>query len=172
MPSRIRTEKRKDSVPEGLWVKCLGCSAQLISAPSSSQPPRLPQVRSPSADRRARAPREFLDPESGYELAADLEPQDPLRFQDTKRYRERLAHAQRETDERDALIVMAGTLKAMPIVACAFEFRFISGSMGSVVGERFVRGVAYRIQHKRPLVLYSERRRANAGRSLLAAADG
>jgi acetyl-CoA carboxylase carboxyl transferase subunit beta len=97
----------------------------------------------------------FLDPESGYELAADLEPQDPLRFKDTKRYRERLAHAQRETDERDALVVMAGTLKAMPIVACAFEFRFISGSMGSVVGERFVRGVAYCIQHKRPLVCFA-----------------
>jgi acetyl-CoA carboxylase carboxyl transferase subunit beta len=97
----------------------------------------------------------FLDPESGYELAANLEPLDPLRFKDTKRYRERLNQAQRETDERDALIVMAGTLKAMPIVAAAFEFRFISGSMGSVVGERFVRGVAYCIQHRRPLVCFS-----------------
>ena len=97
----------------------------------------------------------FLDPEQGYELAADLEPRDPLRFKDTKRYRERIALAQRETDERDALIVMAGTLKAMPIVAAAFEFRFISGSMGSVVGERFVRGVDYCLQHRRPLVCFS-----------------
>jgi acetyl-CoA carboxylase carboxyl transferase subunit beta len=97
----------------------------------------------------------FLDADSGYELAANLEPQDPLRFKDSKRYRDRLNQAQRETDERDALIVMAGTLRSIPIVAAAFEFRFMAGSMGSVVGERFVRGVAYCLQHRRPLVCFA-----------------
>ena len=155
MPSRIRTEKRKHSVPEGLWVKCVGCSAQLYRAELHRNLhvcPKCGHHLRISARERLEM---FLDPEQGYELAADLEPRDPLRFKDTKRYRERIALAQRETDERDALIVMAGTLKAMPIVAAAFEFRFISGSMGSVVGERFVRGVDYCLQHRRPLVCFS-----------------
>ena len=155
MPSRIRTEKRKHSVPEGLWVKCVGCSAQLYRAELHRNLhvcPKCGHHLRISARERLEM---FLDPEQGYELAADLEPRDPLRFKDTKRYRERIALAQRETDERDALIVMAGTLKAMPIVAAAFEFRFISGSMGSVVGERFVRGVDYCLQHQRPLVCFS-----------------
>ncbi len=98
----------------------------------------------------------FLDPESGYELAANLEPLDPLRFKDTQALSR--AHRIRRSARRTSAtrsIVMAGTLKAMPIVAAAFEFRFISGSMGSVVGERFVRGVAYCIQHRRPLVCFS-----------------
>ena len=141
MPSRIRTEKRKHSVPEGLWVKCVGCSAQLYRAELHRNLhvcPKCGHHLRISARERLEM---FLDPEAGYELAADLEPRDPLRFKDTKRYRERIALAQRETDERDALIVMAGTLKSMPIVAAAFEFRFTRGSMGSVVGERFVRGV-------------------------------
>ena len=155
MPSRIRTERRKHSVPEGLWVKCVGCSAQLYRAELHRNLhvcPKCGHHLRISARERLEM---FLDPEQGYELAADLEPRDPLRFKDTKRYRERIALAQRETDERDALIVMAGTLKAMPIVAAAFEFRFISGSMGSVVGERFVHGVDYCLQHRRPLVCFS-----------------
>src|SRR6187402_1565709 len=155
MPSRIRTEKRKHSVPEGLWVKCSGCSAQLYRAELHRNLHVCPKcghhLRIGARERLEM----FLDPESGYELAANLEPLDPLRFKDTKRYRERLNQVQRDTDERDALIVMAGTLKGMPIVAAAFEFRFISGSMGSVVGERFVRAVAYCIQHQRSLVCFS-----------------
>ena len=151
MPSRIRTEKRKHSVPEGLWVKCSGCSAQLYRAELNRNLHVCPKcghhLRIGARERLEM----FLDAESGYELAANLEPLDPLRFKDTKRYRERLNQVQRDTDERDALVVMAGTLKAMPIVAAAFEFRFISGSMGSVVGER---------------------RRAHAGGSVFAAADG
>jgi acetyl-CoA carboxylase carboxyl transferase subunit beta len=155
MPSRIRTEKRKHSVPEGLWVKCSGCSAQLYRAELSRNLnvcPKCGYHLRIGARERLEA---FLDPESGYELAGNLEPQDPLRFKDSKRYRERINQAQRETDERDALIVMAGTLHSMPVVAAAFEFRFMAGSMGSVVGERFARAVAYSIQHQRPLVCYS-----------------
>ena len=155
MPSRIRTERRKHSVPEGLWVKCVGCSAQLYRAELHRNLhvcPKCGHHLRISARERLEM---FLDPEAGYELAADLEPRDPLTFQGheaiSRAHRARSAR----TDERDALIVMAGTLKSMPIVAAAFEFRFISGSMGSVVGERFVRGVDYCLQHRRPLVCFS-----------------
>ena len=155
MPSRIRTEQRSRSVPEGLWVKCPGCSAQLYRAelkrnlyvcPKCSHHLRI--------DARERLEL-FLDEGSGEEIGANLEPQDPLRFRDTRRYRDRLADYQRKTGERDALIVMAGTLKTLPVVAAAFEFRFMGGSMGSVVGERFVRGVNHCIEHRRPYVCFS-----------------
>ncbi len=155
MPSRISTEKRKHSVPEGLWMKCAGCSAQLYRAELKRNLHVCPKCNHHlriSARERLDL---FLDPNSGQELAANLEPQDPLRFKDTKRYRERLNQAQRATDETDALVVMAGTLKTIPVVTAAFEFKFMGGSMGSVVGERFVRGVAYCIQHRRPLICFS-----------------
>jgi acetyl-CoA carboxylase carboxyl transferase subunit beta len=97
----------------------------------------------------------FLDPDSGNELAANLKPLDPLRFRDSKRYRDRLSDAQKATGEDDALIVIAGNLKAIPVVAAAFEFAFMAGSMGSVVGERFVRGADYCVEHKRPLICFS-----------------
>jgi acetyl-CoA carboxylase carboxyl transferase subunit beta len=155
MPSRISTERRKHSVPEGLWVKCAGCAAQLYRAELKRNLHVCPKcnhhLRISARDRLEL----FLDPDSGQEIASNLEPEDPLRFKDTKRYRERLNQAQRETDETDALVVMAGHLKTIPVVAAAFEFKFISGSMGSVVGERFVRGVAYCIQHRRPFICFS-----------------
>jgi acetyl-CoA carboxylase carboxyl transferase subunit beta len=97
----------------------------------------------------------FLDLDSGHEIAANLEPQDPLKFRDSKRYRDRLTQAQKDTGERDALVVIAGTVKSIPVVAVAFEFQFMAGSMGSVVGERFRRAVDYCIEHKRPLVCFA-----------------
>jgi acetyl-CoA carboxylase carboxyl transferase subunit beta len=97
----------------------------------------------------------FLDIDSAREIAADLEPRDPLRFKDTRRYRDRLTDYQKRTGERDALIVMSGSLKSIPLVAAAFEFRFMGGSMGSVVGERFVRGVQHCIENRCPLVCFS-----------------
>lgn len=155
MPSRISTEKRKHSVPEGLWVKCAGCSAQLYRAELKRNLHVCPNcghhLRIGARERLEL----FLDPGSGQELAANLEPQDPLKFKDTKRYRDRLNQAQRETGESDALLVMAGDLQTIPVVVAAFEFKFISGSMGSVVGERFVRGVSYCIQHRQPLITFS-----------------
>src|SRR3984893_13423384 len=110
-----------------------------------------------------------LEPETGEEIGSPISPEDPLKFRDSKRYRDRLAQAQKATGERDALIVLAGTLHALPIVACAFEFQFLGGSMGSVggerlfrggamvcgVGESFKRGVDYCIQERRPLVCFS-----------------
>jgi acetyl-CoA carboxylase carboxyl transferase subunit beta len=155
MPSRIRTEKRKHSVPEGLWVKCTGCAAQLYRAELSRNLYVCPKCNHHLRVGARERLEWFLDPSSGTELAGGLEPQDPLRFKDSKRYRERLSEAQRDTGERDALVIMAGTLKDLPIVAAAFEFRFISGSMGSVVGERFVRGVAYCIRERRALVCFA-----------------
>jgi len=155
MPSRINTEKRQRSVPEGLWVKCTGCAGQLYRAELKRNLYVCPKcnhhLRVGARDRLEM----FLDPDSGQEIADNLEPVDPLKFKDSKRYRDRLSQAQKDTDERDALVVMAGNLKTMPIVAAAFEFRFMGGSMGSVVGERFVRGVTYCIEHRRPLVCFS-----------------
>jgi acetyl-CoA carboxylase carboxyl transferase subunit beta len=155
MPSRIKTEQRKRSVPEGLWVKCTGCFAQLYRAELKRNLLVCPKcehhMRIGARDRLEI----FLDPDSGHEIAANLGPQDPLKFRDSKRYRDRLTQAQKDTGERDALVAMAGTVKAIPVVVVAFEFRFMAGSMGSVVGERFRRAVDYCIEHKRPLVCFS-----------------
>ncbi len=155
MPSRIKTEQRKRSVPEGLWVKCSSCAAQLYRAELKRNLlvcPKCEYHMRVSARERIEM---FLDPDSEHEIAAKLEPQDPLKFRDSKRYRDRLIQAQKDTGELDALVVFAGTLKAIPVVVAAFEFRFMAGSMGSVVGERFVRGVRYCIEHKRPFVCFT-----------------
>lgn len=157
MPSRIRTEQRSRSVPEGLWIKCpaAACSAQLYVAELKRNLYVCPKcghhLRVGARDRLEM----FLDSGPTVELGANLEPRDPLRFRDTRRYRDRLNDGQKKTGEKDALVVMAGTLKSIPIVAAAFEFQFMGGSMGSVVGERFVRGVEYCLEHRRPYVCFS-----------------
>jgi len=155
MPSRINTEKRRRSVPEGLWVKCTGCSGQLYRAELKRNLYVCPKCNHHLRIGARERLEWFLDPDSGEEIGADIEPLDPLKFKDSKRYRDRLNQAQKDTNERDALIVMAGSLKSIPVVAAAFEFRFIGGSMGSVVGERFVRGIHYCIEHKRPMICFS-----------------
>ena len=155
MPSRIRTQRRSRSVPEGLWVKCEACSAQLYRAELKRNLYVCPKCEHHLRIGARERLEMFLDANSEHEIAAKLEPQDPLRFRDSRRYRERLSTAQKETGETDALVVMAGTLKAIPLVAAAFEFRFMGGSMGSAVGERFVRGVQYCIEHRRPFVCFS-----------------
>jgi acetyl-CoA carboxylase carboxyl transferase subunit beta len=155
MPSRINTEKRRRSVPEGLWVKCTGCAGQLYRAELKRNLYVCPKCNHHLRIGARERLEWFLDPESTEEIGAELEPQDPLKFKDSKRYRDRLTQAQKDTNERDALIVMAGTLKTIPVVAGAFEFRFMGGSMGSVVGERFVRGIHYCIEHKRPMICFS-----------------
>ena len=107
------------------------------------------------------------------EIGADITPEDPLKFRDSKRYKDRLVQAQKATHERDALIVLAGQLQGLPIVASAFEFQFLGGSMGSVVGERFKRGVdhCHRASHA-VRVLHRQRRRAHAGGVVFVDADG
>jgi acetyl-CoA carboxylase carboxyl transferase subunit beta len=155
MPSRIKTERRTRSVPEGLWMKCAACDAVLYRAELERNIhvcPKCGHHMRIGARERLDA---FLDPQSGVELADDIEPEDPLKFRDSKKYRDRLLQAQKTTQEKDALIVMAGTLQSLPLVACAFEFEFMAGSMGSVVGERFVRAVEHCLEHRKPLVCFA-----------------
>ncbi len=155
MPSRIKTERRTRSVPEGLWMKCSACDAVLYRAELERNLHVCPKcghhMRIGARERLER----FLDPESFTEFADTIEPEDPLKFRDSKKYRDRLLQAQKSTHEKDALIVMAGTLEGIPVVACAFEFQFMAGSMGSVVGERFVRAVEHCIEHGKPLICFS-----------------
>ncbi len=155
MPSRIKTERRTRSVPEGLWIKCPACDAVLYRAELERNLSVCPKcshhMRMGARERLER----FLDPQLIEEIGAGISPEDPLKFRDSKRYRDRLVQAQKATGESDALIVLTGTLQELPIVACAFEFQFLGGSMGSVVGERFKRGVDYCIQERRPLVCFT-----------------
>jgi acetyl-CoA carboxylase carboxyl transferase subunit beta len=155
MPSRIKTERRTRSVPEGLWIKCPECSAQLYRAELERNLQVCPKcghhMRLAARDRL----QVFLDTGTGREIAERLRPEDPLRFKDTKPYKTRIAQAQKETGERDALIAMTGLLKGQPVVACAFEFRFMGGSMGSVVGEKFARSAGIAREQRAPLVSFS-----------------
>jgi len=155
MPSRIKTERRTRSVPEGLWIKCPACDAVLYRAELERNLQVCPKcshhMRITGRDRLMR----FLDEGSTQEFANEVEPDDPLRFRDSKRYRDRLLAAQKQTGEMDALVVMSGALKGIDVVACAFEFRFLGGSMGSVVGERFVRAAEFCLEHGRPLVCFT-----------------
>jgi acetyl-CoA carboxylase carboxyl transferase subunit beta len=155
MPSRIKTERRTRSVPEGLWIKCPACDAVLYRAELDRNLHVCPKcshhMRIGARDRLSR----FLDEDSAQELAVDVEPEDPLKFRDSKRYRDRLQAAQKQTGEKDALVVMAGKLQGLPVVACAFEFRFLGGSMGSVVGERFARGAEHCLEHRASLICFS-----------------
>jgi len=155
MPSRIKTERRTRSVPEGLWIKCPACDAVLYRAELERNLQVCPKcshhMRIGARDRLAH----FLDGGAGVEIGAEVEPEDPLRFRDSKKYRDRLTAAQKHTGEKDALVVIAGAVKGLELVACAFEFRFLGGSMGSVVGERFVRGAEHCLAHRVPLVCFS-----------------
>ena len=155
VPSRIKTERRTRSVPEGLWIKCPACDAVLYRAAIERNLNVCPKcnhhMRIYARERLAK----FLDVGSAVELAAGVEPEDPLKFKDSRRYRDRLLLAKKQTGERDALVVMEGKLNGMPVVACAFEFRFLGGSMGSVVGEKFVRAIEHCLEHRMPLVCFA-----------------
>jgi acetyl-CoA carboxylase carboxyl transferase subunit beta len=155
MPSRIKTERRTRSVPEGLWSKCPACDAVLYRAELERNIHVCPKCGHHQRVGARERLLKFLDPGSASELAANIEPDDPLKFRDSKRYRDRLVAAQKSTGEKDALIVMAGTLKGLEVVAAAFEFRFMGGSMGAVVGERFVRAVEHCLEHRMPLVCFT-----------------
>lgn len=156
MPSRIRTEGgNKRNVPEGLWTRCEACASVLyrpelernmLVCPKCGDHMRL--------SARARID-QFLDPKPKREIAGQLEPVDPLRFKDSKKYRDRLNAAQKKTGEKDALVAIAGQLKGEAVVACAFEFGFLGGSMGSVVGEKFSRAAQDCLSAGTPLVCFS-----------------
>ena len=156
MPSRIRTEvASKKGVPEGLWTKCPSCEAVLYRNELERNGDVCPKC---DHDVRINARRRldlFLDEEGRVEIAENLESADPLKFKDSKKYRDRVVSAQKATGEKDALIVMRGTLHNNPVVAAAFEFSFMGGSMGSVVGERFVRAVNAALENNCPLVCFA-----------------
>lgn len=156
MPSRIDVAgERKKNVPEGIWTKCDQCQAVLYRAELERTLEVCPKC---SAHRpipaRLRLD-QFLDPEPREEIGASIEATDPLKFRDTQKYKDRLTAAQRKTGEKDALIAIHGELMKLPVVATAFEFRFIGGSMGSAVGEKFVRAVNVAIEHGTPFICFS-----------------
>jgi acetyl-CoA carboxylase carboxyl transferase subunit beta len=146
---------RKKSVPEGLWMKCDTCHSVLYRAELERTLEVCPKC---GAHRligaRARL-NHFLDAEPRIEIAPKIRATDPLKFKDSRKYTERLAEAREDTDEEDALIVMRGQLIGLPLVTAAFEFAFMGGSMGSVVGEKFVRGVNAALEHGIPMVCFS-----------------
>ncbi|MBL4851875.1 MAG: acetyl-CoA carboxylase carboxyltransferase subunit beta [Gammaproteobacteria bacterium] len=156
LPSRIRTEGgSKKTVPEGLWSQCPKCSATLYRAElerNASVCPKCDHHHRIGARRRLDL---FLDENDREEIAANLQPIDILKFKDSKKYKDRLTQAQKNTEENDALIAMRGKLKEMPVVVVAFEFAFMGGSMGSVVGERFVRAAAAAEAASIPLICFS-----------------
>ncbi|PZN68903.1 MAG: acetyl-CoA carboxylase carboxyl transferase subunit beta, partial [Candidatus Methylumidiphilus alinenensis] len=166
--SKIRTDaSTKSVVPEGLWCKCDLCSAILYRAevernldvcPKCSHHMRI------SARKRLNA---FLDPDNQREVGNTLSPLDPLKFKDSKKYKDRLVQAQKQTGEKDALIVIHGQLKGRPVVVAAFNFEFMAGSMGSVVGEGFVRGANICLEQNIPLICFSASGGARMQESLL-----
>ena len=155
MPSRINTQGGSRSVPEGLWTKCPACNAVLYRADLERNLDVCPKCSHHIRINARRRLDIFLDENERVEIGETLEPVDVLKFKDSKRYKDRITQAQKNTDEKDALVVMHGRLNDIPIVAAAFEFAFMGGSMGSVVGERFVRGVNLCIENNMPLVCFS-----------------
>ncbi len=157
IPATIRTESsfKKNTVPEGLWNKCPSCDAILYNAElekNFSVCPKCEHHMRISARKRLNM---FLDEGERIELGQGLKANDPLKFKDTKKYKDRLSQAQKASKENDALIVMQGTLNGQGIVAAAFDFGFMGGSMGSVVGERFVRGVNKSLELGVPFIVFT-----------------
>jgi acetyl-CoA carboxylase carboxyl transferase subunit beta len=142
----------RKTVPEGLWTKCAACDAVLYTTDLEKNLnvcPKCGHHRRLSARPRLDA---LLDPDGRFEIGAEVLPVDTLKFKDSRRYPERLSEAQEQTAESDALIVLQGSIKSLGVVCAAFEFDFMGGSMGSVVGERFVRGVRVAIEQKLPFI--------------------
>ena len=155
MPSRIKTERRTRSVPEGLWSKCPACDAVLYRAELERNLYVCPKCSHHTRIGARRRLLWFLDEGERVEIGAGVHPEDMLKFKDSKRYKDRLVQAQKVTAETDALVVLSGKLLGNPVVACAFEFQFLGGSMGSVVGERFRRGVEHCIAQRAPFVCFT-----------------
>jgi acetyl-CoA carboxylase carboxyl transferase subunit beta len=157
LPKTIRTEgsSKKGAVPEGLWTKCPSCNAILYNIElerNLSVCPKCEHHMRISARARLNI---FLDEEGREEIGKNIKPVDPLKFKDSKKYKDRIIQAQKQTKENDALVVMKGRLKGDDIVAAAFEFKFMGGSMGSVVGERFVRGVNKSVELGVPFIVFT-----------------
>jgi len=153
LPPKIkRSEGVRKSIPEGLWAKCPACEAVLYSTDLDNNQNVCPKC-SHHLRLRARARLDaLLDAEGRFEIGSEVVPMDPLKFKDSKRYVDRLVAANDETGEADAMVVMQGAIKTVPVVVACFEFEFLGGSMGAVVGERFVRGVKAAIEVQAPFI--------------------
>ena len=145
----------KGNVPEGVWTKCGECSAVLYKSELDKQLEVCPKCGHHMRITARKRIDSLLDPTERSELGQDLEPQDILKFKDSKRYKDRITAAQKATSEKDALVVMRGKMKGMPVVIASFEFSFMGGSMASVVGARFVEAVNECLEHNMPLVCFS-----------------
>lgn len=157
MPSTIRTDasKKKGTVPEGLWNKCPNCNEFLINSELEKN-----SFVCRKCEHHLRIPARarldiFLDEDGWEEIGKGVKPSDPLRFKDSKKYKDRISQAQKQTNENDALVVMQGKLKGKDIVVAAFDFNFMGGSMGSVVGEKFVRGINISLKIGAPFIVFT-----------------
>lgn len=151
----LTTGRRSKSVPEGLWTKCDSCQSVLYRAELERTLEVCPKCGTHRPiDARQRL-KHFLDAEPQIEIGVGVSPLDPLKFKDSRKYTERIKEAQTDTEEKDALVVMRGQLMGLPLVTAAFEFGFMGGSMGSVVGEKFVRGVDAALEYGTPMVCFS-----------------
>jgi len=154
LPPRIKSTPgaKKTPVPEGLWVKCASCEAVLYRTDLEKNLEVCPKCGYHARVAARVRIDHLLDPEGRYEIGSEVLPVDTLKFKDTRKYTERLSAALEETSETDALVVMQGSIQTVPVVLAAFEFEFMGGSMGSVVGERFVRGVRVAFENHVPMV--------------------
>jgi acetyl-CoA carboxylase carboxyl transferase subunit beta len=157
LPPKIKRREvsGRRGVPEGLWSKCEACEAVLYYSDLEKNLHVCPKCNHHNRLGARERLNLLLDPEGRYEIGAEVVPVDALKFKDSKRYTERLQEAQAQTGEDDALVVIQGSIKAVPLVAAAFEFHFMGGSMGSVVGERFVRGVRACLEGNLPYVCFT-----------------
>jgi acetyl-CoA carboxylase carboxyl transferase subunit beta len=157
LPPRIKREgdTPKKTVPEGLWSKCDSCEAVLYRTDLEKNLCVCPKCSHHNRITARERLDWLLDVEGRYEIGSEVRPIDSLKFRDTRKYPERLAAAKAETQEEDALVVMQGAIREIPVVAAAFEFGFLGGSMGSVVGERFVRGVRVCLEQRLPFICFT-----------------
>lgn len=145
----------KSKVPEGVWTKCTSCEQVLYSEELQRNLQVCPKCNHHMRINARTRLLALLDKDSAQEIAAELEPQDILKFKDLKKYKDRLSAAQKETGEKDSFIAMSGTLHGMPIVVASFNFEFMGGSMGSVVGAKFVRAAEKALAERIPFICFS-----------------
>ncbi|GAA3531741.1 acetyl-CoA carboxylase, carboxyltransferase subunit beta [Zobellella aerophila] len=155
LPKNKNIGVRRHNIPEGVWSKCTSCEQVLYRAELDRNLEVCPKCdHHMRIGARVRLDK-FLDNDGREELGAELEPQDVLKFKDSKKYKDRISAAQKSSNEKDAMVVLKGSLKGLPVVACAFEFSFMGGSMASVVGARFVKAVDACIAENRALICFS-----------------
>ncbi|WP_300440776.1 acetyl-CoA carboxylase, carboxyltransferase subunit beta [Zoogloea sp.] len=154
LPPKIKRDapSGRKAIPEGLWSKCPACEAVLYRSDLESNLNVCPKCGHHQRIRARQRIEYLLDPEGQFEIGSEVVPIDPLKFKDSKRYPDRLVAASEDSEETDAMVVVQGAIKTVPVVIACFEFEFMGGSMGSVVGERFMRGVRAAVEQRLPFV--------------------